>query len=82
MLEAGVPFQVVAELMGWSPATTIRVAKRYGHIGQESLRNAVNLIAAASGKLTQKAANQPEIQADSFDNPFDLKPHEKLVSVN
>ena len=26
MLEAGVPFQVVAELMGWSPATTISMA--------------------------------------------------------
>jgi len=82
MLEAGVPFQVVAELMGWSPATTISMAKRYGHIGQESLRNAVNSIAAAAGKLTQKAVNQPEIEADSFDNPFDLKADDELVTVN
>jgi len=35
MLEAGVPLQVVAELMGWSPATTIRMVKRYGHIGRQ-----------------------------------------------
>jgi integrase len=82
MLEAGVPFQVVAELMGWSPATTIRMAKRYGHIGKESLRSAVNSIAAAAQKLTQKSADQPEIRADSFDNPFDLKADEKLVAVN
>src|SRR5690242_17122198 len=34
MLEAGVPFPVLAMLMGWSPATTVRMVKRYGHIGQ------------------------------------------------
>jgi hypothetical protein len=33
-------------------------------------------------KLTQKTATQTEIQADSFDNPFDLKADEKLVTVN
>jgi hypothetical protein len=33
MLEAGVPFSVIATIMGWSPSTTIRMAKRYGHIG-------------------------------------------------
>jgi hypothetical protein len=82
MLEAGVPFQVVAELMGWSSATTIRMAKRYGHIGQESLRNAVNFIAAAAEKLTQKTTNQSEVEAVSFDNPFDLKADETLVTVN
>jgi len=56
MLEAQppIPFQVVVDLMGWSPATAIRMAKRYGHIGQESLRNAVNSIAAAAEKLTEK----------------------------
>ena len=82
MLEAGAPFQVVAELMGWSPATTIRMAKRYGHIGQESLRNAVNSITAAAEKLTQKPVTRSKIVADSFDNPFDLKVNEKLVTVN
>lgn len=82
MLEAGVPFQVVAELMGWSPATTIRMAKRYGHIGKESLRSAVNSIAAAAEKLTQKPGNQTEIEAGSFDNPFDLGVDEKFVTLN
>jgi integrase len=82
MLEAGVPFQVVAELMGWSPATTSRMAKRYGHIGKEALRKAVNSIAAAAAKVTQESANQTEIEADSFDNPFDLKADEKLGAVN
>lgn len=82
MLEEGVPFQVVAELMGWSPATTVRMAKRYGHIGQQSLRIAVNSIVVAAEKSRQRPKNQREIEAGSFDNPFDLGANEKLVSVN
>jgi hypothetical protein len=31
--EAGQPFAVVAEIMGWSAGTAVRMAKRYGHIG-------------------------------------------------
>ena len=82
MLEAGTPFPVVAELMGWSPATTIRMAKQYGHIGQESLRNAVYSMAAAAEKLTPKTANRSEIEAGSFDNPFTLEADEKRAAVN
>jgi integrase len=44
MLEAGVPFSVVAAVLGWSPATTIRMAKRYGHMGQAVQREAVATI--------------------------------------
>jgi len=45
MLEAGIPLSVVASVMGWSPATTTRMAKRYGHIGQEAQQKAVESIA-------------------------------------
>ncbi len=41
MLEAGAPFSVVAAIMGWSASTTVRMVKRYGHIGQEAQRQAV-----------------------------------------
>lgn len=41
MLEAGVPFAVVAEIMGWSAATAILMSKRYGHIGQPARKAAV-----------------------------------------
>jgi integrase len=51
MLEAGAPFSVVASIMGWSPATTIRMAKRYGHIGQAAQREAV---AAISKQQTER----------------------------
>jgi integrase len=44
MLEAGVPFSVVATNMGWSPSTTVRMARRYGRIGQTAQRQAVNAL--------------------------------------
>jgi integrase len=44
MLESGVPFSVVATIMGWSPSTTVRMSRRYGHIGQAAQRQAVNAL--------------------------------------
>jgi integrase len=44
MLEGGVPLSVVASIMGWSAATTARMAKRYGHIGQFAQRQAVAVL--------------------------------------
>src|SRR6201987_2240786 len=38
MLEAGVPFSVVATIMGWSASTTVRMEKRYGHIEHNAQR--------------------------------------------
>jgi integrase len=60
MLEAGVPFATVAVIMGWSPATTVRMAKRYGHIGQAAQRQAV------------AAINDTVFDAGSFAFPFDM----------
>jgi len=50
MLEGGVPYPVVASIMGWSASTAIRMAKRYGHIGQSAQRQAVGLL----GKVTSE----------------------------
>jgi integrase len=47
MLEAGVPFSVMASIMGWSASTTVRMAKRYGHIGQVAQRRAVDALCEA-----------------------------------
>jgi len=47
MLEAGIPFSVVASFMGWSASTTVRMARRYGHIGQTAQRQAVNALRQA-----------------------------------
>ena len=49
MLEAGVPFSVVAELMGWSASTTALMVKRYGHIGQSAQRQAVEALDLSLG---------------------------------
>ena len=59
MLEAGVPFSVVATIMGWSPSTTVRMARRYGHIGQTAQRQAINALNAAGfqGDVAQNWAH-------------------------
>ncbi len=44
MLEAGVPFSVVATIKGWSASTTVRMSRRYGHIGQAAQRHAVDAL--------------------------------------
>jgi integrase len=44
LLEAGIPYPVVASIMGWSAATAIRMAKRYGHIGNMALRAAADVL--------------------------------------
>jgi len=44
MLDAGVPIAKVAKIVGWSPATMVRMAARYGHFALEELRSAVNTI--------------------------------------
>lgn len=75
MLEAGVTFPVLAMIMGWSPATTVRMAKRYGHIGQKALRTAVETISPAA-KPVQATPPLVENPAGSFENPFD--PNEKV----
>jgi len=53
MLDAGVPIAKVAKIVGWSPATMVRMAARYGHFALEELRSAVESI------------SRPEIQAGS-----------------
>ena len=38
------PLSVVATILGWSPATTAIMAKRYGHIGDTARRSAVAVL--------------------------------------
>ena len=53
MLEDGIGLSVVARILGWSPATTAVMAKRYGHIGDSALRAAVTVLDTSAGKSTQ-----------------------------
>jgi integrase len=55
LLEAGVSFPIVASLLGWSPSTTTKMARRYGHIGSAAHRAAVAALDPAAGRPEGKA---------------------------
>lgn len=60
-LERGVPLPVVASILGWSAATTVRMAKRYGHIGQAAQRRAVDgLVTVPSEKAPTDERDQEQ----------------------
>ena len=61
LLEAGVPYHVVATIMGWSASTAIRMAKRYGHIGQRVMREAMQILEIAETPL-RSPKNPPKSQ--------------------
>jgi hypothetical protein len=65
MIEGGVPFSVVATIMGWSPSTAVRMARRYGHIGQAAQREAVKHLNGADS-TAGGAQNWAQFQADRF----------------
>jgi integrase len=66
MLEAGVPFSVVASIMGWSASTTVRMAKRYGHIGDRAQRLAVDALCepVSEGGVAQNGAQSENVSSD------------------
>ena len=66
MLEGGVPLPVVASLFGWSAATTVRMAKRYGHIGQIAQRQAVALLDRAPHDTESQIVPAPKHSASSL----------------
>ena len=65
MLEAGVPFSVVASIMGWSASTTVRMAKRYGHIGDRAQRLAVDALCepVSESDVAQNGAQSENVTA-------------------
>jgi integrase len=63
MLEAGIPYPVVASIMGWSAATAIRMAKRYGHIGSQALRDAAEAMGGESGYLKKSPISRQAEEA-------------------
>ena len=55
LLEQGTPFAVVAQILGWSASTAVRMAKRYGHIRPEAQRQA---LAGVATQEIQAGVNQ------------------------
>lgn len=70
MLEAGVPFSVVASIMGWSASTTVRMSKRYGHIGLTAQRRAVEVL------------SEPALEADGAQNRAQSNGTTEVVRAN
>jgi len=64
LLEGGIPYPVVASMMGWSAATAIRMAKRYGHIGSKALRDAADVLGEVKIPVEslKKSPKSPEVQ--------------------
>ena len=64
LLEGGVSFPIVVSLLGWSPSTTTKMAKRYGHIGSAAHREAVAAL-DPSTKSSGRGTNEgtvPEVE--------------------
>ena len=55
MLNAGVPIAKVAKIAGWSPATMVRMAARYGHFSLNELRTAVETINTSPQNMANQA---------------------------
>lgn len=54
VLERGTTLAVLADLMGWSPGTTARMAKRYGHLTDKARRDVVMLLDRPDSAETPK----------------------------
>jgi len=63
LLEGGIPYPVVANMMGWSAATAIRMAKRYGHIGSKALRDASDILGRTTIPLESLKKSPKTIRA-------------------
>jgi integrase len=66
MLNAGIPIAKVAKIVGWSPATMVRMAARYGHFSLNELRDAVESISGAgieAGSLVFSPVSDGRVEA-------------------
>ena len=66
LLEQGTPIAVVAQILGWSASTAVRMAKRYGHIRPETQRRALEAVATAEIQLgVHQIVHQVESEIES-----------------
>ena len=62
MIENDVPLPVIAQLVGWSPSTTVQMAIRYGHFSMKTLTVAVEKIGA---KEESRPISRPPVLSGS-----------------
>jgi integrase len=63
MLNAGVPIAKVAKIAGWSTATMVRMAARYGHFTLNDLRGAVE--SSSSGTIQRESPVFPPVSEEA-----------------
>jgi hypothetical protein len=66
LLENGTAFAVVAQILGWSASTAVRMAKRYGHIRPEVQRQALEGTATTEIPVgVHQIVHQPPLAVES-----------------
>ncbi|HWR35879.1 MAG TPA: site-specific integrase [Clostridia bacterium] len=76
MLEAGIPYAIVAGIAGWSASQAIHMAKRYGHIGQRPYLDAVWAIQDRFGVLATPPLLAPaDCPLDDAEFEVEESPH-------
>jgi len=65
LLERGASLPIVASIMGWSPSTTAKMAKRYGHIGSAVQRAALDALVQARGPAHARGRRIEEAAVDA-----------------
>jgi integrase len=69
LLDAGVPHPVVAEIMGWSTSTAIRMIKEvYGHVSLETRKRAIEQVEAFMEAQSMAGSAQKSAQSQEQEN--------------
>ena len=68
MLEAGAAFSVIADIMGWSPSTAVRMSKRYGHIGNKARRDAIEKLENATSWDLEGAQKWAQLEPEQLES--------------
>ena len=69
LLERGASLPIVASIMGWSPSTTAKMAKRYGHIGSQAQRAALDALVGTTPGF-KKTNAKPDVSSHSSEKPL------------
>jgi integrase len=62
LLDAGIPHPIVAQIMGWSVSTAIRMLKVYGHISLGTIQRAIEQRERFMQESSDRPQNRPQFQ--------------------
>lgn len=82
MLNNGVPINKIGEIVGWAPATCVKMATVYGHFGVEDLRSAVEHMSDVPGDLPgSTCGNRRQQTAINSTSKYPETPDSKVYRV-